>query len=1340
MTTAYTKTFEYKDDKSSKFWDVTQAGSTVTVRYGKTGANGQTQEKVFNDAEAATQHVERLIAEKTGKGYVQVGGASSTSAETAMPSGVAAEQAVDPAPKANTKKSPAAERAKPKSPAQNSDATPDSLMALHGKDDATNRLLAKHPRASGELLEKLSHSSDKATRQAVAANPNTAPETLVRLGQQFPKEFLANPALDLLLMINPALMEEVPDAFLIRVLKQSDCPASLLTWAAGHSEAKVQLAVAMNANVPEQARQKLASSKHQAIGVALRTSTDALEANNPEVAFEAAVRERLGSVDLAVLQEAWANGDIGLAQWSALPISFRLVIATNGKVFKLLSESRLPHAVSEKFASDAHSGVRSLIAENPWTPPHVLEKLANDEFYDVRWNVAKNPNIPAHVKERLAKGTFLTRSHVAKNPNSSSLVLEELARDLNSNIRVAVAENPSTPMYVIGLLANDKNSHVRNAIARSEICPAYVLEALAKDRDIFVKLSVARNPSTPVGVLEDFWRSGEKWVVLELAQNSSTPASVLEALAKKSTSVGRCEIAKNPNTPVHVLEALAKQKNMSVSIRVALASNCHRSEALFEQLRSDPNIDVRSAVRCCKGLTAEALEALLQEACDEGDWVDLLLNPGLNSKSAAALMECLFDAPAAESPWYRRAQSNTDANSQAMIGVGSVFSYSGKDPNAAVLSKRIFAPLLALCSGPFIETSRIVKVAGSTDWLIRAAVARNPGTPPSILKKLCADAHYLVASLALKSLKKKEAPTEVQSNEVGPELISNRVIKEVVVRLRHEDLIKIFKVVFPFFCDDVWCDYVPARHIAWMTAIVIATRKKVTWINLPCSAFESRLGSAAVGKMIELAVMFELGCDKAFTEVRLWAAENPSCLDNVLKMLANDENPKIVLAALRNGGLSSEDAEAVRQKLMKLRGKNLLALLSSDLVFPEMLAEKSKSSDRHVLLAIAGNPNTPAAILAGLSSSSDESILCKLAGNPSVPADVLSRLSKHKDYDVRWSVAENPATSIRFLEILARDKEPSVRRRVAENSAAPSLILDLLARDADAGVRKCVASSANASAHALDLFLYDNDRGGLSQLAQSSNLSLAAFEALCASTDVWVLRSLASNPRAPISVLEKLAKNPTLLRHVVANPSAPASLLDACATDVDVNVRGAVARNSTASPSTLEVLSRDADVSVRRAVAMNPSVPQSVLARMAHDGPFEIEVAVAMNPTAPLQLYNPAIDKWVDRLQRAMQFEQRQAVGQSVGDRARIGAADLLRGLDLLGLTCLTNDNKDLTKLSRSRDWLTRLGVALHPSVTEGILKVLRQDSDPDVARVAAVARTAIHPSSVGAPAKQSIA
>jgi hypothetical protein len=84
--------------------------------------------------------------------------------------------------------------------------------------------------------------------------------------------------------------------------------------------------------------------------------------------------------------------------------------------------------------------------------------------------------------------------------------------------------------------------------------------------------------------------------------------------------VVRNKNAQNPNTPTYVLAALIKEKNISGGMRVALASNAHRSDEIFQKLRNDSHKDVRSAVRRCKGLTSEALETLFQETRDEGDW------------------------------------------------------------------------------------------------------------------------------------------------------------------------------------------------------------------------------------------------------------------------------------------------------------------------------------------------------------------------------------------------------------------------------------------------------------------------------------------------------------------------------------------------------------------------------------------------------------------------------------------------------------------------------------------------------------------------------------------------
>jgi predicted DNA-binding WGR domain protein len=42
------------------------------VRFGRNGTAGQTSTKEFQDAAAAWSHAEKLIREKTSKGYVEV--------------------------------------------------------------------------------------------------------------------------------------------------------------------------------------------------------------------------------------------------------------------------------------------------------------------------------------------------------------------------------------------------------------------------------------------------------------------------------------------------------------------------------------------------------------------------------------------------------------------------------------------------------------------------------------------------------------------------------------------------------------------------------------------------------------------------------------------------------------------------------------------------------------------------------------------------------------------------------------------------------------------------------------------------------------------------------------------------------------------------------------------------------------------------------------------------------------------------------------------------------------------------------------------------------------------
>lgn len=64
--------FELVEGGSSKFWEVAVEGATLTVRYGRIGTQGQTQSKALADAARAAAERDKLVREKTGKGYAEV--------------------------------------------------------------------------------------------------------------------------------------------------------------------------------------------------------------------------------------------------------------------------------------------------------------------------------------------------------------------------------------------------------------------------------------------------------------------------------------------------------------------------------------------------------------------------------------------------------------------------------------------------------------------------------------------------------------------------------------------------------------------------------------------------------------------------------------------------------------------------------------------------------------------------------------------------------------------------------------------------------------------------------------------------------------------------------------------------------------------------------------------------------------------------------------------------------------------------------------------------------------------------------------------------------------------
>lgn len=76
--------FEFSEGASNKFWEIEQDGSDLVIRWGRIGTQGQSQTKNFADAAKAASALDKLVSEKTGKGYVEAGADAATGSPAAV--------------------------------------------------------------------------------------------------------------------------------------------------------------------------------------------------------------------------------------------------------------------------------------------------------------------------------------------------------------------------------------------------------------------------------------------------------------------------------------------------------------------------------------------------------------------------------------------------------------------------------------------------------------------------------------------------------------------------------------------------------------------------------------------------------------------------------------------------------------------------------------------------------------------------------------------------------------------------------------------------------------------------------------------------------------------------------------------------------------------------------------------------------------------------------------------------------------------------------------------------------------------------------------------------------
>jgi FKBP-type peptidyl-prolyl cis-trans isomerase len=411
--------------------------------------------------------------------------------------------------------------------------------------------------------------------------------------------------------------------------------------------------------------------------------------------------------------------------------------------------------------------------------------------------IARNPNASLTLLEQLRSKTGALTRELAANPNCSNELLTRLIASDPIWAKIGLAENPKTEekqrrrlMEEVANAIPPRNSRddVITAIASNNHAPNWWLEAAAAaDLGWSVNRCLAGNPSTPPDALVRLARHRHGSIRVRCAGNPSTPIQALEELIEGKhsdlTPVSnwafniRTTAASNPSLPRALLDRLIKHP--STSIRAGVLENEGAPIEWLESAAKLANVTFRRSVAGNQRTPAKILANL---ASDSDLWVrvQLLLNASTPIETETHVSRRLFGNSLQELNWINKQLEKSTEEVKQACDRGDLLFANLRERKYAVptylASPRPLAALMMVSAGPVIPPRQLIRHARSTDWLLRAAVARNRATPNKQLKKLAKDVHPLVADFARKTLASTleycEGPVSIDKARVVREISS----------------------------------------------------------------------------------------------------------------------------------------------------------------------------------------------------------------------------------------------------------------------------------------------------------------------------------------------------------------------------------------------------------------------------------------------------------------------------------------------------------------------------------------------------------------------------------------
>jgi len=1233
--------FEYKDEKTNKFWEINVLGKKVTIRYGKVGTPGQTIFKEHATLGEATEHAEKVILEKTRKGYTEGGDANIIATASKSVSNL----------KPSVKNSDVTVAAA-------LDTTPVQFKELVKKSVELARLVAANTAAPEDLLTELARHTDEGVRRRIAANPSSPAKAAMDAGSQFPEQLLENPSFDLYILAEPNLLQGIGASALRSLLKREVCPESFFSYAASQDDEATQLAVLTNSKAPIIVVQSLLESNYPRVKEAARKHS-VLNGQISEVEaswqneFTAGLLEEEKNRDkvpeahksLAYLILSQAEDFSNLSEAERWVIRTAWTKEERQESFWMpkfnLDHENCPISILEIAAKDSNTDLRIEVAGNLKLPKHLQECLVEDAEIGVLQALASNENIDTNIMAKLAKNTDLDiLKTIAGNAKITPDVIKILINNADPVILVTLSKNYSLSREVFldltEKLAKNKEEDIRKTVCEWDwkrgskifedikfpIFNDKFFEILASDQSPLVRIEISKYSELPENLVALLSKDSNPQVRDGIARNIKASKNILDELAKDKAIAVRRNIASNPNASLEAIETLSKDKDKQIKIAILKNPSAPEKvkdgiyEMFLKELKHDDLYELSKSSNLSLGilenLSKNKDESIRENIANYQDSVDVLMQLAKDKSSDV-----------------RRAVAS---NEKASIGILELLS-KDKDENVRA---NIASNLN--CTVDILE-----KLSNDKETYVLQSVIANLNTPIELIKKFASHKDEGVrASVAQYS----RGNIEILKGLAGD---SESYVRRMVAN--------------PQNVDDEASMKVPLEILEKLAVDEEADVRTAVAENPYTSAELLRLLSK--DKNLD-----RYSNSKAISAV----ANNPNTPQDALEYLSDiyinwlykNEIPESVQPAdLRKFMEDGYDFESGLQDRVESNKKSKdLSGLRNEFI-SRMVAGSKPSVSRCVAFLL---PDCPPASLAKYQRSSWWIERCAIAQNPNIPDTVLKQLLKdpnssvqscvqmtsQKKPDTKESVVIKDTTKekivvsndanwdVSFQKALLEEDESLVGsvddsvyrsftnlaymfwskiRKGQELSDAEMLFV----KRSSKAHRSTVALNPGAPIEIVE-DLIENSNSTAEVLAADESTSESILEKILNKPSFDRKYYIAQNPKASLKVLEKIADDilkstdEDFLGQMAAsaianNPNCSTELLTKLAhlNDLDIDTKQAIASNSKASPDLLMLLADDESDYVRLDVASNESTPSEVLGKMALDDENSIRLRVAEN-------------------------------------------------------------------------------------------------------------------------------